>query len=490
MNDRTVADAGRFEVRAFGKDILVYAAGNGILLLFGFLQALIIPKYLSVAGYGYWQLFNLYSNYVGILALGFLDGLLVRWAGKDLNQIGGEIKPAIRFLVLEQLAVIIPLGLITFFLLHPPLQWIGLMIFVYAFIMNLATFFIFTAQAIRRFWLLTALNVVRGLVFLLLVVLLFTSGHLEYHYVIVVFLVSFVLFIIALAVRYRRYLWGDHSPAPSPVSLGRKNINTGIFILLGNFVFLIFWTLDRLLVSSFFAIEQFAVYAFASAVAQIAVTFIGAIASVLFPHLSAAAPEQRTRTYQVGKCALILCWAAFLGAYFPLTALIEFYLPHYTGSLPIIKILFGSLGFFCIVRIMQVTYFKMYGRQRQYLLYGISVLAFAVLLALTAIKMLGTLESVAIVMLISFFVWYIINSLSLKSVTGESGRKIGKDLMIMGCYFVAFCLASYTLDWLLAGMIVYYAFFLLITWIFLLRESKELLAVVKALITKSGKGEA
>jgi O-antigen/teichoic acid export membrane protein len=479
MDDRTVAETGRFEVRAFGKDILVYASGNGLLLIFVFIQALIIPKYLSMEGYGYWQLFNLYSTYVGILHLGFLDGLMVRWAGKDLNQIGGEIKPAIRFLVLEQLVVTIPLGFITYFLLQPPLQWIGLMLFAYALIQNLAFLFIFATQAIRQFRLLTMLNVIRGFVFLLLIVLLFTSGHLEYQYVIVVSLASSFLFMFALAVRYRRYLWGNHSPASSLASFGKNNIDIGILILLGNFVFGLFWSLDRLLVSSFFAIEQFAVYAFAMAVAQLAFIFIRAIADVLFPHLSAAAPEQRTRAYQLGKRVLILCWAVLLGAYFPLAALIQFYLPHYTGSLPIIKILMGTMGLSSLILILHVNYYRLYRKQRQYFGIGITALALAVLLVLIAIKALGTLESVAMAILISFFVWYIINELSLKAVTGESSGKIWKSLMIMGCYVASFWIASFLNSWFIAQMLIYAGFFLVISFGFFSSDITSLLSMVR-----------
>lgn len=477
MDQKQSEANGQFEIHAFGKDILIYSLGNGLLLLFVFIQALIIPKYLSVAEYGYWQLFILYTTYVGILHLGFLDGILVRWAGKDLNQIGGEIKPALRFLVLEQLVVTIPLGLVTYFLLQPPLQWIGLMVCIYAFIANLATFFMFTTQATRQFRLLTVLNVGRGFAFLALIVLIFASGYLEYHYVIIAWLAASLLFMFAFAVRYRRYLRGGHSPVPSLTAFGKKNINVGMFILLGNFVFVVFWTLDRLLVSSFFAIEQFAVYAFAMAVAQIAFTFIKAVADVLFPHLSAAAPEQRTRAYQLGKRLLILCWAVFLGAYFPLAALIQFYLPHYTGSLPIIKVLMGTVGFSSLILILHVNYYWLYQKQRQYFLWGIIVLALAVLLALIAIKMLGSLESVAIAILISFCVWYMINSLSLKAVTGENSRKMWKDLMVMGCYFAGFWLASFAGDWFVTKALSYLGLFSLVTWLFLRREVKELVAV-------------
>ncbi len=481
MDDHKVTNvtgAGSFKPRAFGKDVLVYSAGNGLALLFGVFQFLIIPRYLSVESYGYWQLFLLYALYVSILQIGFSEGVLVRWAGKELSQVGSEIKTALRFLVLEQLAVVLPLGLITYFLLQPPIQWLGLMILSFAFIWNLANLLLFTTQAIRQFRVLAALEAGRGFFFLAVIVLLFASGHFDYQYVIVVYVASYMLFMVALAVRYRRYLWGNCSPAPSMASFGKTNIDTGIFILFGNFVYLIFWSLDRLLVSSFFPIEQFAVYAFAMSVTQIALIFSKVVADVLFPHLSAAIPEQRTGAYQVGKLTLILCWAIFLGAYFPLAALIKFYLPHYTGSLPIIKILLGTVGFSSLILILHVNYYRLYRKQRQYFLWGITALALAVVLALIAIKILGTLESVAIAILISFCVWYIINGLSLKAVTGESSRKIWKDLIIIGCYLAGFWLALFLSDWLIAQMLIYIGFLLVISFGFFGADLKYLMAVM------------
>jgi len=71
----------QFDLRAFGSDVLIYSSGQILLLVFSLVQSLIIPKYLSTADYGYWQLFLLYTTYTGILHFGFIDGMLVRWAG-------------------------------------------------------------------------------------------------------------------------------------------------------------------------------------------------------------------------------------------------------------------------------------------------------------------------------------------------------------------------------------------------------------------------
>ena len=475
---------GTFGLRRFGSDVVVYILGQGLLLLFGIIQTFIIPKYLSVEGYGYWRLFILYAGYVTILPLGFTDGILVRWAGKELAQVGNEIKIAFRFLLLQQVILIIPLGLLLYFLLHPPFQRIGLMIVAYAFILNLVVFFTLTTQAIRKFKLLTAVNVGKGAIFLLFVILLFTIGYLDYHHVILASLTALLLSLFAFAFWFRKYLWGKMFSLSSLWTYGRENIKIGIFVLLGNFTALLFLTIDRLMVSSFFPIEQFAIYAFALTIAMITYTFVGAISQVFFPYLSGIAPELRTTAYQLGKPAIILAWAAILTIYFPLTWLIGFYLPHYVASLPIMQILLCTVGFGSLIQILHVNYYKAYRKQQQYFLWGIMALALSATLNFLAIKVWGTLESVAIATLISFGVWYIINELSLRSVVNQSSSELGKTLVILGSYLGAFWLASFLADWLVAQMLIYIGLFCSISWLLLHHEVKELVAMASRFLVK------
>ncbi|MCL0048435.1 hypothetical protein M1N20_03185, partial [Dehalococcoidia bacterium] len=465
---------GAFDLRSFGSDILVYSWGNALLLLFGFIQLLIIPRYLSVEDFGYWQLFVLYASYGGVLHLGFIDGILVRWAGKELAQVGREIKMAFRFLLLQQLIIIIPSGFVVYFVLQPPFQRIGLMILANAFILNLATFFMFTAQAIRKFKLLTAVNVGKGLAFLILIILLFASGYLNYQYVIFASLTAFLLALSALGFRFRQYLWDKMPSISSLWAYGKENINIGIFVLLGNFVVVLFLTIDRLMVSSFFAIEQFAIYALAMTVTMIVHIFVGAVSQVFFPYLSGGSSELRTKAYHLGKPAIILSWAAILTIYFPFTRLIEFYLPHYVASLPIIQLLLCTVGFGSLIQILHVNYYKAYRKQRQYFLWGIMALALSAMLNLLAIKVFGTLGSVAIATLISFGVWYIVNELSLRSVVEQTNSELWKGLAILGSYLGTFWLASFLTGWFVAQMLIYIGFFCLVTWLLLHHEVKEL----------------
>lgn len=164
-----------FNIKKFSIDVLVYSCGQIFLLVFGFIQSLIIPKYISTTDYGYWQLFLLYTTYVGILSLGFLDGISVQWAGKDIEALREEIPKAFKFILLEQCVIISALSIIVG-IIDIPTKKIAFAVLANTIIVNMLTFFLFMAQATKRFKLVTAVNIGRSLLFIVFILLIFFSG--------------------------------------------------------------------------------------------------------------------------------------------------------------------------------------------------------------------------------------------------------------------------------------------------------------------------
>ena len=46
-----------------------------------------LPKYLSVESYADYKIFILYISYVGILHLGYVDGVYIKYGGKAIDAI-------------------------------------------------------------------------------------------------------------------------------------------------------------------------------------------------------------------------------------------------------------------------------------------------------------------------------------------------------------------------------------------------------------------
>ena len=467
----------KFRINAFRKDVLIYTSGSALIILFSLIQSFIIPKYLSVQDYGYWQFFLLYGGYVGILHFGFLDGVLVRWAGKQLDEIGSELNTAFKFLVIEQVVVLVPLAVIISFVVPLPTQWIILIVIVYSLILLVSTLFTIVMQATRHFKLLTVLNVARGLLFLLLVILLFFLGHFSYQIIILVHLVVYALILGFFIFYFRRYVFSNFSLAGC-FSYAKTQISMGFFILVGNLMSILILSVDRLTISSSLPIEQFAFYAFALSIVNICYAFIRAISDVLFPYLSLAKEELHAESYLKGKSAIFFLWAAFLCLYFPMAWIIQVYLPKYVESLPLIQTLLALTAFGSIIQILHINYYKIYAKQKLYLLITSLALVLIVGFIYLAIYISGVLQSIAIAMAAGFCAWYIANHFALKSVTGEKNTEIIKDLLIIVIYFAAFQVASLVTSQLIFQFLIYLIFFFVLSLGAFRSEIKSLLALI------------
>lgn len=86
---------------------LAYAVvAQGVGLLSSVLTSLVLPKFLGVDDYAYWQLFLLYSSYSGFALLGLNDGIYLRLGGKRYSEIDhGELKAQECIVALSQLVV-------------------------------------------------------------------------------------------------------------------------------------------------------------------------------------------------------------------------------------------------------------------------------------------------------------------------------------------------------------------------------------------------
>jgi O-antigen/teichoic acid export membrane protein len=457
------------DIRSFSANVLIFSFGQTVLLIFGVIQSLIIPKYLSTADYGYWQIFLLFTTYAGILHLGFLDGILVRWAGKNIDDFKNEIATAFRFILLEQ-GIVVGILLLIIWLVDLPSREIAFAVLVNVVIINLFSFFIFIAQATKRFKLVTVANIGYGLLFLISILILFFSGYFSYVPLILAYTVAGLVVLLLFIFYTRDSLFHYNSTWRSLLQYGKENIGIGLFILLGNFIGMIFMSIDRLTVGSFFPITQFAVYAFAVTMGGLAMVFLRAVSQVFFPYLSESGSETRKKAYILLRPTLVIFWAGILAIYFPFSIAIRYYLPQYIDSLPLIAILLCTVGFSGQIQILHANFFKVHLKQRAYfVIAGISLIG-AVALNLLAVFIFGTLTAVAVTEVVSFGLWYLLNEATLRHLVGIPNVEIFRWCFIIIAYISAFLGASALSETWFIGFCIYGVLFAVITSVFLRKE--------------------
>ena len=69
------------------KGVIVVFLANIINMALGVITSFILPKYLSIESYGYYKVFTLYVSYLGVIHLGFIDGIYLKYGGWELSKV-------------------------------------------------------------------------------------------------------------------------------------------------------------------------------------------------------------------------------------------------------------------------------------------------------------------------------------------------------------------------------------------------------------------
>lgn len=130
------------------------------------------------------------------------------------------------------------------------------------------------------------------------------------------------------------------------------------------------------------------------------------------------------------------------------------------------RILICSVGFGSIITILHSNYYKIYRKQKKYLLWAVTALITSACLNILAVRIWGTLTSIAGATVLSFRLWYVINDIELRRIIRIDWKQDLKDLVGILCYLSAFWL-SFLLAQRIFQIIVYILAFLFLTFVFL-----------------------
>jgi O-antigen/teichoic acid export membrane protein len=461
-----------FSISTFISDLSIVGTANIGVFVIGVVQGLIIPKILTIEDYGYWKLFLLYTGFSGLLHLGFTDGIYLHWAGKQMNELTDIIREA--FWVLFIHLTIVALILLLIFLFYDfANKNILILALIYAFILNIITFFQFTFQAVRRFRIVSILNVIRPLFFLSIVGILYFLKILDHEKVIQCYIGACLLAFISYSYSLKEKIEFPLRKELRYLGVLSKYIASGWSLLFGNFIVFLILNADVIIVGALFSIKKFAFYAFAITILGIFSVFTNTISTVIFPHLAAATTEIRNKAFSLSASVIVLMWGIILGIYPFAAAFISFFLPDYSETLPYIRVLMLTVAFITAIQILHNNYYKLYFQQTKYLLSAlvISLISFASILVVA--RYTYDLEIIALVKVGVLFLWFVVNELILMKYIEHSLRSLLKRLSII-FYFSLIFWVSWYFESIVLQVAFYFLMVLIISMIFLKNEIKNL----------------
>ena len=87
----------------------------------GLITGFLIPRFFTVENYAYYKMFSLYLGYVGVLHLGFADGILIRFGNHDYDMLPKKtMRSLIRVFILWHIVISV---FISIFLYFSDIEW-------------------------------------------------------------------------------------------------------------------------------------------------------------------------------------------------------------------------------------------------------------------------------------------------------------------------------------------------------------------------------
>lgn len=432
---------------------LVISIGNGFLL----------PKFLSVESYAVLKTFLLYTSYIGILHLGYVDGIYIKYGGKTIEAIDAEeFAKEKRILSLFQFGITLPIVLIAFLIGDSNLLFAAISILP----INMVFFFKFLYQATGEFKEYRHItNLSSILIFTLNLFFLFIiKTDISLWYIGIQVVISFVVWIYY---ENRNRIAGISNKISLKEMWVRlnENIHLGIIIMLGNFMGIWITSIDRWFVKIFYSVADFAYYSFAVTMLKLINVVVTAFSVTLYNFFCKKLKDEEIAMLR--KTVLVV-GAAIVAIIFPVEFIIRTYLEKYIYAIPIIKTLFMTQFVLIEVNAVYLNLYKALNFQKKYLKQMLIITITAFFLNGVIGYLWNDVIAYAVATLLTAFIWLILCQIDLPEY------KMAHTEWIYFLFTISICfLSGYINIWI--GMFIYISWVIIGTFLLFSKDVKQLL---------------
>lgn len=402
------------------KNISYSFGANLISLCVSVFMVMFVPKFLSVNDYGLWQLFLFYFSYLGFLHFGWEDGIYLRYAGKQFEELDQKTFAGqfygITFLQLSLAAFFTVLGELF---VDDPMKKLALICAVWLapFInfTNLCNFILQITNHIKdyaKFLLTERVVFFLGVSFFLLVL-----HRNEFRYMYYAKLFSTISLTVIGIYLCRSLLVPRFYSLGQIIEEAKENLTVGSKLMLANIASLLIIGIVRYGISVGWDVATFGRVSLTLGISNFLMVFITSVSVVFFPIIKRMDEDRRASAYKSIRTSLDIVLFATLIGYYPLKSLLAWWLPQYADSLIYMSVLFPVCVFDSKLSLLINTYLK--SMRQEALMLKINVV------------------SVLVSLVVTFFTVQIAHDLNLTV------------LSIVGIYAFQCCFAEYFISYLL-----------------------------------------
>lgn len=384
------------------KGIVIIFLVNVLNMVAGIITNLILPKYLSIDTYADIKTFQLCLSYIGILHLGYNDGVYLEYGGKNISELNKDTlsknATTIKFLEVTFFVVLLFVG---FFLANKMIIYVAFVLVPYLLIAYYKYLFQACGEFSRYGRILNTVTV--GLLaanMLLIILKIDDSSYYISAQILIYFFVWITLEVISKTKFGIRFKLAYFSFAELV-----RCIKQGILLMLGNFASTVITSMDRWLITFLMTSAEFAYYSFAVSLESFLNVATTPITTTLYNYFckdSTEATVSKIRKYMVMFSGLLVSSA------FAVKLLIMWYIPKYSQSTNLVFILFASQIFYILNRGIFTNLYKAKRKQNVYFIKLLITLVCAFALNVLFYLLMHSKEAFAIGTLISSIIWFVL----------------------------------------------------------------------------------
>ncbi len=434
-------------------------------LVFSVLTSFLLPKFLSVETYASIKTFQMYVGYVGLLHLGYVDGMYIKNGGKDFSDIDKkELSSSLS--TLRFLQIIVTVLFILASAIYRDTTFIAFTLTILP--LNMAAYFQMLFQSMgefKRYSILIRFTTATTFVVNMLLLFLCKTDNAGL-YLGAYIILDYVIW-IGLEVHIRKLCGTDFKIFSFDKNELFFDIKNGLSLTLGNLSSLLFTGMDRWFVKFMLETIDFAQYSFAVSIEHFVNVALNPVSITLYNYFCKNDDEKEIR--KIRNYVLIFA-TVVISVAFPAKFILEYCLMKYIKASKIIFLLFSAQIFYFTIKSIYVNLYKARRKQNIYFIKLIISIIAGLSFNIVCFEVAPCREAFAVGTIFSSIFWWVLCISDFKNIKYKTNELIYMFAELLVYNVCGLCFNSIT------GFLLYISFTLVMMFLLL---RKDMLFLVK-----------
>ncbi|MGG3987021.1 hypothetical protein [Bacillus smithii] len=441
-------------VKKFIQNFSYTFIANVLSIVISTVLILIVPRFIGVDEYGYWQLYIFYTSYISYMSLGLTDGAYLRFGGYKYNDLPKNVFVS-QYWFLVVFDIVVNISIASFYNLisiNTNKTIVVLLTSITGILVVPRSLLTFMLQATNRIKEFSVIIILERLIYFILIIIFLLNGIRKFEYLIYADIIGKFCSVLYSIFVCKELVFGKFASFKISVKEIWLNISVGIKLLVANFVSMLIIGIVRFCIEKNWSIETFGKISLTLSISNMLMLFINAMAVILFPALRRTSENHLPAIYKMMRTIIMIPLIGLLIFYYPAKIILVAWLPQYAESLTYMALLFPMCLYESKMLLLINTYLKTLRKEKLLMEINLITVGFSVIL---------TSISVFIINNFNFTILSIIILLAFRCITAELCLskmlkiQVKKDIILELFMTIIFIAVSWYLN-ISVALIIYF----------------------------------